>query len=97
MVAAVAASTFVVAWFLGRMTAWPERRVAMISAIPIPGVGIALALVMIVSVSTASDEDCGVDACGMMAAAAFTTIVLAVIAFAINYFAGRSACRLARK
>src|SRR5687768_16608836 len=96
-IVAVGMGAFAVAWFLGRLTDLPERRIVLISALPVPLLGMAIATFMVLSISMATEDECGVDACGMMAAAAITVIVVAIGIFLLNFLVAHFACRLARK
>jgi magnesium-transporting ATPase (P-type) len=86
-VGAIVAVALIMAVVLGRTTGWSRRRVVLVSASTIPLVIIALCFVLIVMAMTSSREQCGIDACGMVAAAAMTFIVVAVISFVLSLIA----------
>lgn len=47
---------------------WSRRRVSMISALPLPLLMWSICIFLFVDSMLASKEECGVDACGMVAA-----------------------------
>ena len=54
------------AWFLMRWrSAWSRRKTIVIAALPLPSIILALCLLVFFNAATASEESCGVDACGM--------------------------------
>src|SRR3954451_3765073 len=85
LVAVVALLAMLMALLLGRFTHWSKRRVLWSSALPIPTLAVALGIYILVDAMTSSREECGVDACGMAAAAAMTMIVLAIIALGLSW------------
>jgi hypothetical protein len=64
-------------------TDWSRRRALLAAALPVPGAVWALCLGIFVSSANASDEQCGVDACGMAMIASLAVGVYAAIAFGL--------------
>jgi hypothetical protein len=96
-VALVALSAFSLAWLFGRFTKSSRRRAVAFSAAPIPVVGLLLSIWVIVDAAISSAEECGVDACGMAIAAAFTVIILSVLAFLLAALFARMGFWIARR
>lgn len=87
--AIVALSLLASHWISARRPVWSVRRIALLSALPLPLLVWLLAGFAFVRAALASKQDCGVDACGIAMAGAImlSAIMLALylVAAAITY------------
>ena len=74
-------------------THWSRRRAVLLAALPVPAIVWILCLYLFVLSASASKEECGVDACGMMIMAATYVSLYALFA----YGAGTAAAWLTLK
>jgi hypothetical protein len=58
---------------------WPKKRVILLAALPLPLLLWILSRVVVMNAMTASQEECGVDACGMAAASGFFGMLLGFV------------------
>ena len=93
--------TVALAWLLAivfaRRTCWSERKIAIVAALPLPALVSVLCLYVLVGAFTASSEECGVDACGMAAAASMIMLLVAGLAFALGLITARIVLRKVRR
>lgn len=68
-VGVAAIASLLLAWLRPK---WSTRRTVLVAALPMPALGALICFFLFVSASLASEEKCGVDACGM--AMMFATI-----------------------
>ncbi len=73
---------------------WRRWRVAVISALPVPTIALAACLYLFVDAASASPEECGVDACGMVMMAAMVVGGFAIVGFALGLFVSAGILRL---
>lgn len=66
---------------------WSRRRIALISAFPVPSIALAICIYVFIGAATASAEKCGVDACGMAMMFATFGAGIAVAGFATGVIA----------
>lgn len=72
-------------FFLDRaLPRWSKRRIVLLSALLVPALIIGTSVFLFADAALSSREQCGVDACGMMMAAAIYGLIVA----AILYFVG---------
>ncbi|NWK95467.1 hypothetical protein DM806_07250 [Sphingobium lactosutens] len=76
-------------WIVALRPRWSSRRIALLSALPLPLLACLLAAFVFLRAAMASKQDCGVDACGMAMAGSMmlglTALILYLVAFAIVY------------
>jgi hypothetical protein len=91
---------FVLAYFLaGRHRRWSERKVALISASPIPGLLMALTAFLVghaVFTSIIDPETCGVDACAMIMMSGAMGFGAGLTAYIVTLLSAFMGARLSR-
>jgi hypothetical protein len=92
--------TFALACFLAsHHKQWSERKVALISALPIPGLLVALAAFLVghaMFTSITDPKACGVDACGMVMMFGSMSLGAGLIAYVIALLPAFMGARLSR-
>lgn len=71
-------------WFAKFRPDWSTPRAAMLSALPVPIVIWVICLAIVVNSSLATEDECGIDACGMATGAAVVLATYGLIAFGIG-------------
>ena len=80
-----AAVSILLGFFLRKWrSAWSIARTAAISSAPLPALTVGLCVFLFIGAATASREQCGVDACGMMMVATMSTIMMAFAAYVVS-------------
>ncbi|MEO7654911.1 MAG: hypothetical protein ABIS23_04410 [Sphingomicrobium sp.] len=76
-----------------RASNWPKRRIVNVAALVLPAVVWIFCVVLVAFELSATPEECGVDACGMVIASAMFLVVAAFLMFGCGLLGAELACR----
>jgi disulfide bond formation protein DsbB len=81
---AVAAAGLLARRLARKKTRWSRGRIALVAALPMPFMLAVLPLGLWLDAWLASDEECGVDACGMVMMAALLALIGVLVVFLLS-------------
>ena len=84
-------------WLARYETRKSPQRIAWLAALPLPSLIWLLCIYLFVDATLASQEECGVDVCGMAMAAAMIVAMMTAVAYGIGVAAAYATRRLMRR